>query len=286
MKRNYTFDTIKTLACFFVICIHYPFSGEFGVIMQNIGRFAVPFFFMISGYYTNLNAKNINEKINDRFRDILKLTCISFIFYLAINIVVVILKDGLIDYLNIIKNPLNIMKLLVFNYTTPYIGVGHLWYLFALMYVYILVKFVHEHKLTKFSYIYSVICLIAVYVLECIKFYKGWRFESIWWRNFLFFGFPCFMIGNYFNKQREKMNFEAKTFKIINISFLFIIFFCIYIENKLFNNQFNLYINSILISIFLFINAINKPNVEFAKKNRRRAFTKYLYFTLFYNYIY
>lgn len=48
---NYCMDFLKGLACIFVVFIHVKFPGDFGQAVQAIARFAVPFFFMVSGYY-------------------------------------------------------------------------------------------------------------------------------------------------------------------------------------------------------------------------------------------
>lgn len=62
-QRNYTVDTIKLIAAFFVVCIHTKTTskldhfeqGSFSFIVDNIARFAVPFFFMVSGYFIDFS---------------------------------------------------------------------------------------------------------------------------------------------------------------------------------------------------------------------------------------
>ena len=50
-QYNYCMDFLKGIACIFVVFIHVKFPGNFGQSVQAIARFAVPFFFMVSGYY-------------------------------------------------------------------------------------------------------------------------------------------------------------------------------------------------------------------------------------------
>ncbi len=60
-QRNHTIDTIKLIASFFVICIHTKTTsavdlfeqGSFSFVIDNIARFAVPFFFAAGGYFIN-----------------------------------------------------------------------------------------------------------------------------------------------------------------------------------------------------------------------------------------
>lgn len=49
--RNKNLDAVKAVAACFVVFIHVGFPGETGQIIKVIARFAVPFFFMISGYF-------------------------------------------------------------------------------------------------------------------------------------------------------------------------------------------------------------------------------------------
>ena len=50
MNKNYTLYFFEGLACLLVVLIHAPFPGTLGIIFSSAGRFAVPFFFMISGF--------------------------------------------------------------------------------------------------------------------------------------------------------------------------------------------------------------------------------------------
>ena len=49
--RNDFTDACKAVACFFVVLIHCPFPGHLGTALQNLGTFAVPFFFVVHGRY-------------------------------------------------------------------------------------------------------------------------------------------------------------------------------------------------------------------------------------------
>ena len=48
-ERNYSFDTLKCIMCFFVILIHSSFYGK--MYINGIIDIAVPIFFMISGFF-------------------------------------------------------------------------------------------------------------------------------------------------------------------------------------------------------------------------------------------
>ena len=51
-KKQYNLlDALKIVAAFFVVCIHVHFPGDLGRCVIAVARFAVPFFFMVSGFF-------------------------------------------------------------------------------------------------------------------------------------------------------------------------------------------------------------------------------------------
>ncbi len=53
--RNYTLDVMKLISSFFIVFIHVPFHGIAGEVIRSISRFAVPVFFMTSGFFSYEN---------------------------------------------------------------------------------------------------------------------------------------------------------------------------------------------------------------------------------------
>lgn len=62
-QKNYSIESIRFIAAFAVICIHYfyPKHKELGLIVNQWARFAVPFFFVASGYFLGEKLK-VNDK--------------------------------------------------------------------------------------------------------------------------------------------------------------------------------------------------------------------------------
>ncbi|WP_430871731.1 acyltransferase family protein, partial [Escherichia coli] len=56
MQRNYAIDFIKFFAILAVVIIHtFPSNDQLGYfVLDNLSRFAVPFFFVASGYLFSL----------------------------------------------------------------------------------------------------------------------------------------------------------------------------------------------------------------------------------------
>lgn len=61
-QHNFCLDFIKGIACICVIFMHCEFPGTLGVVVQCMSRFCVPFFFMVSGYYSFYGGKASKKK--------------------------------------------------------------------------------------------------------------------------------------------------------------------------------------------------------------------------------
>ena len=59
-KRNQIVDVFKIVSAIFVVFLHFPFPGYLGKAVFSIARFAVPFFFIVSGYYYSKSNKKLN----------------------------------------------------------------------------------------------------------------------------------------------------------------------------------------------------------------------------------
>lgn len=62
LNRNYTLDLLKLFSAFMIVLIHVPFYGEFGTAIKAVARFAVPVFFMTSGYFCYKNDTKKSQK--------------------------------------------------------------------------------------------------------------------------------------------------------------------------------------------------------------------------------
>ena len=49
--RNRTLDMVKAICAYAVVLLHVHFPGSAGIIANVLARFAVPVFFMVSGYF-------------------------------------------------------------------------------------------------------------------------------------------------------------------------------------------------------------------------------------------
>lgn len=65
--RNKSLDAAKAVAACLVVFIHVSFPGQVGQIIKVLARCAVPFFFMISGYFAIMKGRQQRIKYHLRF---------------------------------------------------------------------------------------------------------------------------------------------------------------------------------------------------------------------------
>ena len=178
-QYNYCLDYFKGLACVFVVFMHCEFPGYFGTIVQAISRFCVPFFFMVSGFFCynaerSLSRPDFKRKINHIGRIVIW----SSLFYLVWLLIQLSLFGGK----SVAVTIPNIAAFLLLNLP---IGISsHLWFLFALLYVY-----VFQHKSPRMVTDLS----SASSTLRELKGVKGsYRFA---WELKDDTSFPCFCFG-------------------------------------------------------------------------------------------
>lgn len=158
---------------------------------NSIASFAVPFFFILSGFYLyneNVQIDLISKKIVRAAR----MCTYSTVFYLILDLVFFAIENHQINFW--IKKVFNlkvIIKFLLFN-DLSIIHAGHLWYMFALLYIYIVyylfVK-IMRGSIGKEGLYISFILLLVKIALYKINF--NWHYTENW----LITGIPLMMIG-------------------------------------------------------------------------------------------
>lgn len=102
-----------------------------------------------------------------------------------------------------------------FVFNQPFAVDGALWFLFALLYTYCLYAVVNQFNLYKIAYITAFILLIIFVFLGQGMHLLGKHIPNYIYRNFLFEGFPCFMLGHFLHYQQDKIH--AKNMLLIGI---------------------------------------------------------------------
>lgn len=202
--RNISLDLVKVIASFSVVCIHYMFSGEVGVIIKAVARFAVPFFFVISGffaYYDN-STKMLKKAFN-----IAKIYIYSFLLYFVYGAARELLlgrASGVAEYVCTYLRASTILNFLIHNTT---ISAAHLWFLPALVYCYLVFCGIKKSKLSdNILFIISASLLVVRLLIgEVLGFLGIVEMNTNYFPNFIFVGLPFFALGMFVRKYQSHL---------------------------------------------------------------------------------
>ena len=188
--RNKQLDQNKFIMAILVIFLHAPVPGVVGEIIGCIARISVPFFFMVSGYYSS------EKKSDEYLKKIKKTACLlaySIVIYFVWNILVSSLQDGLKNFLYECFSIKNLVEMILFNAGSL---LGHLWFVAALLYCYIFCYIFSRTKISKRAIVGTTCALLIGHflirsVLELFQVPDPTKYV----RGFLFTGLPFFLIG-------------------------------------------------------------------------------------------
>ncbi len=204
---------LKGICCIIILFLHVSLPGVIGDAIAIGGEFAVPIFFMITGYFIHKkqDVKWMLRKIK------------GIIILLALSELVAAVSDLIIECVihrtnfeywflssNIIQHPIRLIFFgTAFN--------GSLWFLYALIYVYFVYILLIKHNLLKNKYFYIVGPLFYVItVLGRLFFQNSFSLtdENVYlFRNFLLPAFPMTLLGSWFSYKSEtieKISFSRR----------------------------------------------------------------------------
>ena len=244
MKDNRFLYAARLIACLAVITIHTRFPGYFGQVIDSLARFAVPYFFAVSGRFLLTSGDNSTAYIRTRTSRalirLLKATGLVYLVYLIFSLLVHLLNEVPISEWASSKFNLTELSILLLYNSGKFIYDGsytfdHLWYLFALIYVYLLIM-IFAKVLRKWYKGLIGILLFFLFFGEALQTYYPIRPFGInictWYimRNWLFVGIPFVLIGILFSDYiRDKVDvlssekrslWEQKTKRFATISLL------------------------------------------------------------------
>lgn len=204
--RNYSLDLLKFIASYMIVCIHFRSYGVAGEFISVVSRFAVPVFFMISGYYS---YNNDEKKIKNKMLKILKIYFGAFILYFLFNVSVMAFNGQFREALWYVSTYLRFeytSKIIFFNESITAI---HLWFLGALIYSYMIQYIITKAKI-KGDTVYILSCaLILLHLVLGIGFSvlgietPAFMSKNYILRNFAFMGFPLFTFGHFIRKNED-----------------------------------------------------------------------------------
>lgn len=248
-QRNSSLDVMKCLSAFMVVLIHYnKVSGECGLlyseIIRSIARSAVPFFFMVTGYYLPVIVDK--GKLNRQISRVLILAIGSTAFYLLFNLISAGSFSSALDYMNTHYTKGTLFSWIVLN-DDP--AGYHLWYLYGLFYSLVFYAVLYRLKLHAFIPFLTFFMLLALFVANYT--------ETVFTRNYLL-GIPC--IGCGVMVRKYKIEFGKKQVLLIFMSICFVVAEMLFARNR-FGKSFDIYTFNVPLALCMLTGAINNPTI-------------------------
>lgn len=249
-QYNYCLDWIKGIACIFVVFMHCEFPGMLGIGVQAISRFCVPFFFMVSGYYC---YKTSTVSLSERKRKvlhILKITIYASLFYVLFALV----QNWIWDDVSLSVTLRDAIVFALFNQMK--VIVSQMWFLWALLYVYILYLWIGGQEWYKrYSLLITAVCLVLYIVLAQGFHIVGISAPNFFYKNWLVEGLGFFTLGYVLHKYCEKI----KVNNSLLIAFILVFTVLSLVERYLLGRDFGVNICSIPQVIALFLYGVANP---------------------------
>ena len=206
-KRNHLIDAMKAIAALGVIFVHFPFPGVIGKICAAFGTVGVIFFFLISGYQTHCEDSSQSDKILRRFKRNLSLIAVAVAVHLIFTVVEQIVLGTFDLWVSTnLLNPITYIRLLILG-DLDFLHCGHLWYMVAMLYGYLILYCMEKFRLRKIFYIALPFLLLLRASMETYTnsfshfSWFDWHFSG----NFLVGALPVMLLGNYICHNEEKI---------------------------------------------------------------------------------
>jgi surface polysaccharide O-acyltransferase-like enzyme len=222
-QRNLSIDIGRFIAAFLVVCLHTSFpSSIFKLIVSDLGKIAVPFFLMVSGFYIYSQDNTVMlKRITNSIKKV-------GIIILQASVVYGILRFVKHFYLGIDISAQN-FKLIPFLLLNDFQFTEHLWYLFAFFYVLIISKLFIRFKLLNLL-LYSIpLFFIINFVFTIWSRVVPISEGKFWYElNWLVVGMPYFVLGLLIKKY---FNYFSQIDKSYLLSLIVVMSFTIFPEH-------------------------------------------------------
>lgn len=202
--RNKSLDAVKAIAACLVVCIHVSFPGQAGQLVKVLARCAVPFFFMVSGYFCYYQNCNASKRILSKILHIMKLFAVSVVFYFIWECFMKAWNGERVwTWIKGLVSTEHLKEFFVYNSTSPVRA--HLWFLPALIYCYLLALLIEKWRMRKAAYcMVPVLMAILLWRAEFCVFFDRF-YHTMEYRNFLFTGMSFFLTGQMIREYQDKI---------------------------------------------------------------------------------
>jgi surface polysaccharide O-acyltransferase-like enzyme len=263
MQRNYAIDFIKFFAILAVVIIHtFPGNDQLGYfILDNLSRFAVPFFFVASGYLFSLKV-NDNPQSFVYFKKyvtkILKIYISWLIFYAGYDVIRILLTDGNVKAeLSKYKVNLTVLNLLYYGQGTS----GYqLWFVISLVWsIVILYLFYRLKKVSLLLVIAFCFNLLGLFG-QSYSIFDELPVSTT--RAALYISLFYTVMGFWLASAHTWRKYDARTY-----FFLFCFFTALqvleglWLQKGMESQHGEYFFSTIFLTLFLFLYALNSPHL-------------------------
>ena len=181
-------------------------------IVRSISGFAIPAFYVLSGYYVLDTKREVRmEKIIRKIKRTAICFAFVFLFYVALNVPVMIL-----NHMTLVFSKRMIFEFVVMNLWPLPIG-DNIWFIQAMLYAYIVIFILDKLKLMKFYRILLII--LFIFMLLTGEFSSVIRFNNALGYpyipgNWLTRALPYILLGKLLRDKKKKLE-ETKFWKYL-----------------------------------------------------------------------
>ena len=204
---NIAFHLLKGVACISVVFIHIKFPSLFGRIVSYAASYAVPIFFMITGFFAfGRDADVIKRRLVKLIKIFLYAYALFFIYHAGYALYNHKLLLWLSSHFNR-NTPIKYLCFCTISFAIP------LWYLIAMIETYavwmMIVKRNREKKALKWMPVLFVFYVLLTSYCETAK------LEWFWKTNFITCAMPWFLLGYYLHTDEAEKLRNIATYQLI-----------------------------------------------------------------------
>ena len=245
---------MRIIMAFLVVCLHVEWPVQkVGLFFTDFARIAVPYFIMLSGYFYK----------RGKTMEYIKKFFVYYIYASILYLIVLFLLYRNWNFLDVELTKFCSYKFWICN-STPFVPVG--WYLFAMIYIYILIYIVSNSKVLLYTL--SILSFFLALFLGNYSFLLFDNINSLLWSCSFICTFFWFVLGMYIKKHNVEIIVFCRS-KIGSSKILCL--FCIFLLFSIMEHyaikyiigyscKGTIYISTIFACLFLFLYLLCEPN--------------------------
>jgi len=255
-KENYTLRSATAIMLFLIGYAHffitytygYEYSQEFGDFIEllvGFGRFTIPIFFMISGYFLYSKDGHTENRLGQKVLHIVYLIILLKVSYLVLVGAACLGGAVTTEYL------INSFVTCEMNSTV------HIWFLYALLLMYVFFWLLHRYNIDFrrvywFAWVPLILTLIFGNIMPlCVSPEDATFFRESFSDNlYPFLGYTFFVFGYYLHQNKERFD---KEFSMLTLVIFMAVGTVMAIVECRYNMQRTLYFGTLLQIIGLFL---------------------------------